>query len=164
MWFERNRNKDHGDMTQNPTCVKITRSIFMNKKTISFRVYQANRLEQRAENQYVAGIIIMESSCSSTEESDYKSLSYDSKGNYVQQMRDRDTLIEQLFYTICVFCTVRVWYVPYAYGIYHTRTVRFSVPYAYGIDIRVWYVPYAYYAFSQPCHHLATMGCLYKHF
>ena len=79
-------------MTQNPTCVKITRSIFMNKKTISFRVYQANRLEQRAENQYVAGKIIMESSCSST---DYKSLSYDSKGNYVQQMRDRDTLIEQ---------------------------------------------------------------------
>ena len=54
-----------------------------------------------------------------------------------------------VFYTICVFCTVRVWYVPYAYGTYHTRTVRFSVPYAYGIDIRVWYVPYAYYAFSQ---------------
>ena len=94
MWFERNRDKDHGDMTQNPTCVKITRSIFMNKKTISFRIYQANRLEQRAKNQYVAGIIIIESSCSSTEESDYKSLSYDSKGNYVQQMRDRDTLIE----------------------------------------------------------------------
>ena len=46
MWFERNRDKDHGDMTQNPTCVKITRSIFMNKNTISFRVYQANRLEQ----------------------------------------------------------------------------------------------------------------------
>ena len=64
MWFERNRDKDHGDMTQNPTCVKITRSIFMNKKTISFRVYQANRLEQRAENQYVVGIIIIESSCS----------------------------------------------------------------------------------------------------
>ena len=97
MWIERNRIKDHGDMTQNPTCIKITRSIFMNKKTINFRVYQANRLEQRAENQYVAGIIIMESSCSSssTEESDYKSLSYDLKGNYVQQMRDRDTLIEQ---------------------------------------------------------------------
>ena len=95
MWFERNRNKDHGDMTQNLICVKITRSIFMNKITISFRVYQANRLEQRAENEHVAGIIIMESSCSSTEESDYKSLSYDSKGNYVQQMRDRYTLIEQ---------------------------------------------------------------------
>ena len=31
----------------------------------------------------------------------------------------------------------------------HTRTVRFSVPYAYGIDIRVWYVPYAYYAVSS---------------
>ena len=83
MWFERNRDKDHGDMTQNPTCVKITRSIFMNKKTISFRVYQANRLEQRAENQYVAGIIIIESPCSSTEESDYKPVSYDSKDNYV---------------------------------------------------------------------------------
>ena len=88
MWFERNRDKDHGDMTQNPTCVKITRSIFMNKKAISFRVYQANRLEQRAENQYVAGIIIIESPCCSpcscsTEESDYKSLSYDSKGNYL---------------------------------------------------------------------------------
>ena len=67
----------------------------MNKKTISFRIYQANRLEQRAENQYVAGIIIIESPCSRTEESDYKSLSYDSKGNYVLQMRDRDTLIEQ---------------------------------------------------------------------
>ena len=72
MWFEKNRDKDHGDMTQNPTCVKITRSIFMNIKTISFRVYQANRLEQRAENQYVAGIIIIENSCSSTEESDHK--------------------------------------------------------------------------------------------
>ena len=69
------------------------RSIFMNKKTIIFRVYQANRLDQRAENQYVAGIIIIESPCSSTEESDYKSLSYDSKGNYVQQMRDRDVML-----------------------------------------------------------------------
>ena len=78
----------HGDTTQNPTCVKITRSIFMNKKTISFRVYQANRLEQRAENHYVAGIIIIESPCSSTEESVYKPLSYDrgydSKGNYAR--------------------------------------------------------------------------------
>ena len=83
MWFERNRDKDHGDMTQNPTCVKIMQSIFMNKKTISFCIYQANRLEQRAENQYVAGIIIIERPCSSTEESDYKPLSYDSKDNYV---------------------------------------------------------------------------------
>ena len=59
----------------------------MNKKIISFRVYQANRLEQRAENQYVVVIIIIESSCSSTEESECKLLSYDlgydSKGNYV---------------------------------------------------------------------------------
>ena len=83
MWFERNRDTDHGDMTQNSTCVKIMRSIFMNKKTISFRVYQANRLEQRAENQYVAGINFIKSPCSSTEGSVYKSLSYDPKGNYL---------------------------------------------------------------------------------
>ena len=68
-------------MAQNPTCLKITQSIFMNKKTISFRVYQANRLEKRAENQNVAGIIIIESPWSSTAESEYKPLSYDSKGN-----------------------------------------------------------------------------------
>ena len=36
LWFERNRDKDHGDMAQNPTCVTITRLNFMNKKTISF--------------------------------------------------------------------------------------------------------------------------------
>ena len=83
MWFERNRDKDHGDMMQNPTCVKITRSIFINKKTINFCVYQANHLEQRAENQYVAGIIIIKIHCGSTEESGYKPLSYDSKGNYL---------------------------------------------------------------------------------
>ena len=70
-------------MTQNPACVKITRSIFMNEKTISFHVYRASRLEQRAENHYVAGIIIIESPCSSTEKSEYKPLSYDLKGNYV---------------------------------------------------------------------------------
>ena len=82
-------------MTQNPTCVTITQSIFMNKKTISFHAYQANRLEQWAENRCVAGIIIIESPCSSTDESDYKPLSHASKSNYVLQMRDRNTLIEQ---------------------------------------------------------------------
>ena len=70
-------------MTQNPTCVTITRSIFMNKKSINFHVYQANCLEQRAEYWCVDEIIIIESPCSSTEESDYKPLSYDSKANYV---------------------------------------------------------------------------------
>ena len=35
-WFERNRDKDHGDMTQNPTCVTITRSIFTNTKVLVF--------------------------------------------------------------------------------------------------------------------------------
>ena len=63
--------------------VRLSSPRVLNKNTISFRVYQANRLEQWAENQCVAGIIIIESPCSSTEESDYKPLSYDSKGNYV---------------------------------------------------------------------------------
>ena len=55
----------------------------------------------------------------------------------------------RILYRTRMVCTIRVWYIPYAYGTYHTRTVRFSVPYAYGIGIRVRYVPYAYYAFSQ---------------
>ena len=74
MWFKKNWDKDRGDMTQNPTCVAIMRSIFMNKKAISFYTYQANRLEQCTENRYVAGIIIIESPFSSTEELDYKLL------------------------------------------------------------------------------------------
>ena len=49
-----------------------------------------------------------------------------------------------VFCTVRVFYTVRVWYIPYAYGMYHTRTVQFCIPYAYGMTIRVWYVPYAY--------------------
>ena len=35
-WFKRNRDKDHGDMTQNPICVTITQLIFMNKKLLVF--------------------------------------------------------------------------------------------------------------------------------
>ena len=34
MWFERNPVKGHRDMTQNPTYVTITQSIFMNKKKL----------------------------------------------------------------------------------------------------------------------------------
>ena len=44
--LKRNRDKDHGDKTQNPTCVTIMQSIFMNKKNISFYTYKANHLEQ----------------------------------------------------------------------------------------------------------------------
>ena len=55
-----------------------------------------------------------------------------------------------IFGVVVVRCSIPyAYFVPYAYGMYHTRTVRISVPYAYGIAIRVWYVPYAYYAFSQ---------------
>ena len=82
MWFEKNRDKDHGDMIQNPICVTIPQSIFMNKK-LSFHTYQENHLKQSAENQCVDGVIIVENPCSSTEESEYKPLSYDWKANYV---------------------------------------------------------------------------------
>ena len=70
-------------MARNRRCVTIVRSRFVNKITNNFHAYQANHLEKCDENQYVAGIIIIESPCSSTEESDHKLLSYDSKGNYV---------------------------------------------------------------------------------
>ena len=36
------------------------------------------------------------------------------------------------------FYTIRVWYIPYAYGTYHTRMVCFSVPYAYGCTVCVY--------------------------
>ena len=70
-------------MTQNQRCVTIAQSKFVNKSTNNFHTYQANRLEQLAENGYVAGIVIVESPCSSTEQSEYKPLSYDSKANSV---------------------------------------------------------------------------------
>ena len=42
-----------------------------------------------------------------------------------------------VFYTICVFYTVRVRYIPYAYGIM-VYTIRiWYIPYAYGYTIRV---------------------------
>ena len=40
--------------------------------------------------------------------------------------------------TVRVFHTIRVWYIPYAYGTYHTRMVCFSVPYAYGCTVCVY--------------------------
>ena len=44
----------------------------------------------------------------------------------------------ELLCTVRVFHTIRVWYVPYAYGTYHTRMVCFSVPYAYGCTVCVY--------------------------
>ena len=46
--------------------------------------------------------------------------------------------IIDLLGTVCVFHTVRVRYIPYTYGMYRTRMVRFSVPYAYGCTVRVY--------------------------
>ena len=64
-----------------------------------------------------------------------------------------------LLCTVCVFYTIRVWYIPYAYDTYHTRMVCFSVPYTYGCTIRVYvshsikhsirteeYIPKAYFS------------------
>ena len=70
-------------MTLNWRCVATAQSRFVNKITNNFHAYQANRLEQWAENWYVAGILIVESPCSSTQQSDYKPLSYESKVNFV---------------------------------------------------------------------------------
>ena len=70
-------------MIRNRRCVTIVRSSFVNKITNNFHAYQENRLEQWAENGYVAGIVIVESPCSSTEQSVYKPLTYDSKANSV---------------------------------------------------------------------------------
>ena len=53
-------------------------------------------------------------------------------------------VVRRLVIIIIMFCTIRVWYIPYAYGMYHTRMVQFCIPYACGRIIRVWYVPYAY--------------------
>ena len=36
------------------------------------------------------------------------------------------------------------YFIPYAYGMYHTRMVQFCIPYTYSMTIHVWYVPYAY--------------------
>ena len=43
-----------------------------------------------------------------------------------------------LLCTVCVFHTIRVWYIPYVYGTYHTRMVCFSVPYTYGCTVCVY--------------------------
>ena len=40
--------------------------------------------------------------------------------------------------TIHVFHTIRVWYIPYAYGTYHTRMVCFSVSYVYGCTVCIY--------------------------
>ena len=40
-----------------------------------------------------------------------------------------------LFCPICVYWPIRVWDVPYAYGISRTRMGQYYVPYAYGRPI-----------------------------
>ena len=40
-----------------------------------------------------------------------------------------------LFCPICVYCPIRIWDVPYAYGLSRTRIGQSYVPYAYGLPI-----------------------------
>ena len=64
-----------------------------------------------------------------------------------------------MFYTICVYRTIRVWYVPYAY----THMVQ---PYAYGTiicTIRVWYSnPYHMRSYSYSKYYYGD-GKWYEH-
>ena len=53
----------------------------------------------------------------------YKSILQYSHHNVMVCLLEMTQHMLVMFYTICVFCTIRVWYVPYAYGTYHTRTV-----------------------------------------
>ena len=68
-----------------------------------------------------------------------------------------------LLCTVCVFYTIHVWYILHAYGTYHTRMVRFSVPYVYGCTVRVYvsastklsirtenYIPKVYFLKAAP--------------
>ena len=49
-----------------------------------------------------------------------------------------------MFRTIRVFLPIRVWAIPYAYGLPICVWAILLVPYAYGCPIRVWESPYAY--------------------
>ena len=42
-----------------------------------------------------------------------------------------------MFCTIRVFYTIRVWYIPYAYGMYHTRMVQFCMAVAIDTNLLV---------------------------
>jgi len=44
----------------------------------------------------------------------------------------------RMFYTACVYCTVRVWYIPYAYGLYHTRMVKYLYRKRMVCTVHVW--------------------------
>ena len=69
MWFERNPEKDHGNITQNPAGVKLNYAIeFVNK------------------------IVIIETPCSREEPERINEVM---KPNYVYSVQDQDTLIEQ---------------------------------------------------------------------
>jgi len=60
LWFEKNPEKDHGDMTQHPTGVKTTQ----------LNQLYCNRSEYWAENRSIVEVAIIETPCSSREESE----------------------------------------------------------------------------------------------
>jgi len=68
LWFERNPEKDHGDMTQNITGVKIMRSNLQIKNPPSYTAtVQSSELKI---DQSVVEVVIIETPCSSREESE----------------------------------------------------------------------------------------------
>ena len=80
---------------KNQQCVTIMQSRLANKKTTACHAYQINCLGYCFENRCTDGVIILERLVNGVEESDLKPWSYNTKSNLVQQVRDRDTLIEQ---------------------------------------------------------------------
>ena len=66
-----------------------------NKKMTTCHAYQINRLGYCFENRCTDGVIIFKKLFNGVVEPDLKPRSYNTKSNLVQQVRDRDTLIEQ---------------------------------------------------------------------
>ena len=67
----------------------------MVKNSVQLVLPQSYR-EQWAETQSVVEVVIIESFCSSREESEWIPVYYEGKPNYVHPMQDRDTLTKQL--------------------------------------------------------------------
>ena len=67
LWFGKDRNKDRGVLTENPTMCKIARSIFAYLNIKSSRACETNRLEEEAENWYGGGLAIVENPHQRTE-------------------------------------------------------------------------------------------------
>jgi len=82
-------------MEQNPTSVKIARSIFAYSKIKSFRHYQTDYIEEWVENWCDGGLLIAENFYLRKEELGQQSLNYVARNKCLSKIRDWDILIEQ---------------------------------------------------------------------